>query len=275
MNVVDKTFRKIRSYKILGAEKIAEAAIVAWNKAEDKRYAEEKLSKARPTEPMLRNVLKYLSVYGNAKELLVNLKLDIKKIAKIGAKKIRDGMIVFTHCHSSTVESILKEAKREGKKFEVYVTETRPLYQGRTTAKNLAKARIPVTLFIDSAARLALKKADIMLIGADAITSEGIVINKIGSELFANIANKYEVPVYSCTHSWKFDAGTVFGFEEKIEKLMKRKIWTKPPRRVKINSYAFERIKPDVISGIISELGIYKPEVFVEEVKKNYEWMFK
>ena len=114
-----------------------------------------------------------------------------------------------------------------------------------------------------------------MLIGADAITAEGVVINKIGSELFAEVAYKYDVPVYVCTHSFKFDPLTYFGWDEKIEKRAKTEIWKNPPKGVRISNYVFEKIKPDLISGIISELGILKPEVFVEEVKRRYEWLVK
>jgi ribose 1,5-bisphosphate isomerase len=90
---------------------------------------------------------------------------SLKKIASIGARKIKNGMIVYTHCHSSTVTAILKEAKAQGKRFEVHNTETRPKYQGRITAAEIAKAGIPVTHYVDSAAKIALEKADIMMIG--------------------------------------------------------------------------------------------------------------
>ena len=269
MDIVDRTVRDIKSLKIQGAYHIAIAAINAWDKAKNKKVALKKLVSARPTEPMLRNCLNYyLGKNHNVKIFIKKLQADQKKIAKIGAEKIKDGMIVYTHCHSSTVNDILVQAKKDGKKFEVHVTETRPFFQGRLTAKQLSSAKIPVTLFVDSAARLALKKADLMMIGADAITADGCVINKIGSELMAEVANHYHIPVFVCTHSWKFDPMTVFGFEEEIEKRSEREVWKNPPEGVKISNFAFEKVDPKKITGIISELGILKPSVFVEEVKK-------
>jgi ribose 1,5-bisphosphate isomerase len=208
-------------------------------------------------------------------EVLERFDKNQKIIAQIGSKKIGNGTIVFTHCHSSTILEILKQAKKQGKKFEVHNTETRPLYQGRITAREIAKLGIPITHFVDAAARFALKKADLMLIGADAITTEGKVINKIGSELYAEIANKYDIPVYVCTDSWKFDTETIFGYEEKIEKRKGNEIWKNPPKGVTINNFAFEKVNPNLITGIISELGIYKPHVFIQEVKANNKWMFK
>jgi ribose 1,5-bisphosphate isomerase len=196
-------------------------------------------------------------------------------IEEIAAHKIKNKMIVFTHCHSSTVRDALIRAKKQGINFEVHNTETRPVFQGRITAKELAKAGIPVTHYVDSAARLALKKSDLMLLGADAITADGKVINKIGSELIGEVADRYDIPIYICTDSWKFDPRTIFGKETEIEERPAKEIWSGAPKKVKIANYAFEKINPDIITGIITELGIYRPAILLEEIKKAYPWMFK
>lgn len=290
--------KDIEKIKIQGAENVAKAAAKGikiivdsyGNKGKKELWyhllqAREIIVKIRPTEPALRNVVNYLFFklnQENAKEELIKRHAEVSRhfehnnelAAKIGARKVSNGDVVFTHCHSSSVTRILKKAKTEGKKFNVYNTETRPLFQGRITAMELARAGIPVTHFVDSAARIALKEADIMFIGADAITSEGNVYNKIGSEMFAEIAYKYDVPVYVCTDSWKFDPKSVFGFEEKVETRSSKEVWPTAPHGVKIDNRAFEKVDSSLISGIISELGVYKPEVFVEEVKRAYPWMF-
>ncbi|MBW2966435.1 translation initiation factor eIF-2B [Candidatus Woesearchaeota archaeon] len=289
----------IRNLKIQGAQNIAKASIkalqiVAYNIRNEKKLyqihnlnkAKQILFKTRPTEPAMRNTLNYVlsnieltdyiyaEIIKRIKEVNQHFDIIKKKIAQIGNKKIKNKMVVFTHCHSSTVIEILKQAKAHQKRFIVHNTETRPKFQGRLTAKELARVGIPVVHYVDSAARLALKKADIMLLGADAITSEGKVINKIGSELMAEVAEKWDVPIYICTDSWKFDPKSVFGFEETIEKRSSKEIWPTAPKGVLINNFAFEKIDPNLITGIISELGIYTPTVFVEEVKRAYPWMF-
>jgi ribose 1,5-bisphosphate isomerase len=271
----NQIIKDIKGVKIQGAENIAIAAVKAYHLRPNQQTIKI-LESLRPTEPCLRNALKFVSK--SSKNITLALKHfqdSNKKIIEYGTRKIKDDMVIFTHCHSSTVIKILKAAKKQKKNFQVYNTETRPLLQGRITAKELAKSKIPVTHFVDSAARLAVKESDLVLLGADSITVEGKVINKIGSEMVSEIANRFNIPVYICTNSWKFDPKTLFGFEEKIEKRYAKEVWPDAPEGVKINNMAFEKINPDLITGIISELGISAPEIFIEEVKQNYPWMFK
>ncbi|RMD45148.1 MAG: hypothetical protein D6831_04170 [Aquificota bacterium] len=292
----------IKSLKIQGAENVAKSAVKAINflvqKSNQKNpnhlYIDLKnaaylLSKTRPTEPCMRNALKYILYMPNLSNIN-SFKQDVKNkiefvneffinsdrlISDFGSKKIKRGSIIYTHCHSSSVINIFKKAKKTGVSFEVHNTETRPLLQGRITASELSKLSIKVKHYIDSAAHHALKDADLMLIGADAVTSEGNVINKIGSSLFAEVAHKYDVPVYICTNSWKFDADTFFGSDEIIEFRRESEVWIRKPKNVEIINPAFEQIQSEFITGIISELGIYNPVVFVQEVKREYPWMFE
>ncbi|GAG81088.1 unnamed protein product, partial [marine sediment metagenome] len=122
---------------------------------------------------------KYKNLYN---ELLQNSK---KRIAEIGARRFPSSgqkFNVMTHCHSSLVTGILLEAKRQGKDFKVINTETQPRLQGRKTAKKLLNANIEVIHVVDSAMRWAVRhyQVNMIIIGADSITSEGTIINKIG-----------------------------------------------------------------------------------------------
>lgn len=274
MDMFNKICKDIKELKIQGATAVAKEGVKALRYKRDKSSVEKLLS-LRPTEPMLKNAVKFVlqDFDNNYQKALEHFEKAEKQITEIGSREISSGIVIFTHCHSSTVTKVLIEAKRQGKKFEVYNTETRPLYQGRKTATELAKAKIPVTHFIDSAGRIALKKADIMIIGADAVISSGKVANKVGSEMFALVAKSYGVPVYCCTNSWKFDAKTILGYKEKIEERSPKEVWGKAPKGIKVSNLAFELISPDLIEAIISELGIYNPLSFVEEVKKKYPWI--
>ena len=294
-----KTVRNIKTLKIQGAQSVALEAsfslISIINKKhtskskflEEMRDARKKLFNARPTEPCLRNALHYIFDLDTSSEL-ENLKKEFlqriqyvktyfneaeKNIQQYASKKIQKGSIVYTHCHSGTVTKSLIKAKKDGQNFSVVNTETRPLFQGRITAKELSKNGIDVTHYVDAAMRLALKKADIIFLGSDAITSEGDVFNKIGSELIAEMAYKFDIPLYICTCSWKFDPMSIFGFEEKVEKRFAGEVWKNPPKNVTISNYAFEKVKANLVTGIISELGIFKPGFFVEETLEKYHWM--
>ncbi len=260
MATLRQTVSKIKNLKIQGSQRIAEAGLLAWRSAKDKKKATKLLMNARPTEPMLFKALKIANSGVSAEKILKKLGKDKKEIYKIGANLIKNNMKIFTHCHSSTVIGILKAAKRQGKKIEVYNTETRPLFQGRITAKELARLKIPITHFVDSAAMLAMKKADIFLIGADWISNKGIV-NKIGTGLFADIAN---VPIYCCSHSWKFSNKDI-----EIEERHRNEVW-KTSKKIKIRNPAFELAERKFIRGIISELGILNYNDFVRRAKDGY-----
>lgn len=285
MSLYSETISKIKSLEIQGAENIAIAAVKAFaEKLKETQDIEKlktyicELESLRETEPALKNTLHYCLLNfkndKNVAETVINYFKSAKAlIAEIGAKKIHDGMVVFTHCHASTVTKILIKAWQDGKRFTVRNTETRPRYQGRKTAEELAKAGIPVIHCVDSAGRLALKECDLFLFGADAITAEGNVVNKIGTTMFAEFAALYQIPVYSCTNSWKFDPATIGGADEPIEERDCKEVWETPPAGVKIINPAFEVTQADKINGIITELGVFKPETLVIEIKKAYPWM--
>ncbi|MDD5331681.1 MAG: translation initiation factor eIF-2B [Candidatus Nanoarchaeia archaeon] len=271
-------FRKIagdiKSLKIQGATNVAIWAVRAYMLSfSNSSYR--KLISLRPTEPFLRNALKFVrkNPNKNSKIFFKKIKTDMEKISKYGAAKVQKNSIVFTHCHATTVINILKEARKK-KNFVVHNTETRPRYQGRRTAIELAKNKIHVEHYVDSAGRVALKKANLMLIGADAITSEGKVVNKIGSEMFCEIAKKRNIPVYVCTHSWKFDVDTIKGFEEKIEQRSKQEVWDIDKPYINVRNPAFEFINPELITGVICEFGTYNVKGFIREVKKRYPELF-
>ncbi len=298
--IIDKLIKDIKTVKIQGAERISVESVKKLKKVIEYSEAKtpkqiflelvdfaDKVERVRPTEPCLKNSMNFIikkaegyinsdpiefikQVLNSCDEVINHFKESKEKINEFVYRKIPNNSIIFTHCHSSTVVDALIYAHNKGKEFEVHNTETRPLYQGRITAKELSSAGIKVTHYVDSAARLALKKADIMFIGSDSITSEGKVINKIGSELFAEVAHNYDVPVYSCTDSWKFDVNSVFAFESKIEKRFEEEVWPKKPKLVKISNFAFEKVNPENLTGIISELGIFRPTIFMEEFKRAY-----
>ena len=260
--------KDIKNIKIQGARNIAKAALYAYSLLPTKQ-AKRKLISLRPTEPMLVNVLNKIGKQ-NYKEILKHFDEAQEEINKNILKIIKDNDIIFTHCHSTNVINALKYAKKHGKRFQVYNTETRPLFQGRKTARELKKSGIRVTTFIDSAVAIALEKqdkkdkvhSDLVFFGADAILKTG-VINKVGSGMFAEIANKNKIPVYIIADSWKFSQGNV-----KIEERDFHEIWNRVPRQIKIRNPAFEKIDKKYIKAIVSELGVLSYGEFMRKIKK-------
>ncbi|MFH1173931.1 MAG: translation initiation factor eIF-2B subunit [archaeon] len=277
------TIKDILHVRIQGAQAVELAAVKAlYDLAKrnpagvEKAYAQ--LIATRPTEPGMRNALQYLlqGIREQKREEAYAYILEhwtcSAVIAEHIAQHIKDGMVVYTHCHSGTVVNGLLLAKKQGKRFSVNNTETRPLFQGRKTAAELARAGIPVTHFVDSGMRLAIKDTQLVLLGADAITAKGEVYNKIGSELACLLAKQYAIPAYICTDSWKFDPKTRFGFDEKIEKRHAKEVWSAAPQGVRISNYAFEKIDAKLITGIITEIGVLRPKT-IKKIVKTYSWL--
>jgi len=124
------------------------------------------------------------------------------------------------------------------------------LFQGRKTFQELRKAKIKVTMFVDSAARIAMlkkqgtKKVDKVFFGADALQKDGVV-NKVGSGMFAQIAFENKIPVYVLADSWKYSPKKI-----KLEKRGFREIWKKFRG---IENPAFEFIPKRFVKKVVTE----------------------
>jgi ribose 1,5-bisphosphate isomerase len=176
-------------------------------------------------------------------------------------------MLVITHCHSSTVTGVIKEAHKRGKNIRVVACETRPRYQGRITAAELVKAGIDTTISVDMGVTKFLKKADIVLVGADAINSTGDLINKVGTSGLAHLARAHDVSFFSCAETCKYDPLSLFGVKEKIEERDAKEVWEKPPKKLRVSNPAFDVTAARYINGYITEEGVVPPGTLAEIAK--------
>ena len=298
------TAEKIRKLQLQGARNVAIAAVKAIQTQAQQTTAKNKAAfiaelkeaqtifvASRETEPLMRNAIRWIitqaqaaktqkvdalsqNVVENANQFLKDLEGSKEQIAEIGANRIRDGSVVFTHCHSSTVTRLLAKAKADGKNFKVICTETRPAYQGRITANELLGLGIETTFIVDSAARSFMGNVDMVIVGADAITSEGNVVNKIGSSSIAVIAHEARVPFYVVSELLKFDPETLRGECEKIEQRSPAEVWIEAPARLDVRNPAFDVTPNRYIHGIVCEEGIIAPQSVVEIIRLRYPWVF-
>ncbi|MFA5351223.1 MAG: S-methyl-5-thioribose-1-phosphate isomerase [Candidatus Omnitrophota bacterium] len=113
---------------------------------------------------------------------------------------LRDGDVILTHCNVSGLMPLIAEfARRQGKRVSFYVTETRPYLQGsRLSAWELMRAKFPVTIITDNmvAYLLSLGKVTKIIVGADHLTKNGDIANKIGTYQIAVVAKYFKVPFY-------------------------------------------------------------------------------
>jgi ribose 1,5-bisphosphate isomerase len=264
----NKICKDIKSIKIQGARNIAKKAFYAY-KLIPTEASKKKLISLRPTEPMLENVLR-LADSISYKQLEEHFRKSQDLMNRQVLKIIRNNSVIFTHCHSSTVTKSLIYAKKHGKKFEIYNTETRPLFQGRKTANELRKSGIKVIMFTDSAMKIALTKdqdkeentkpVDLILLGADAILNSG-VINKVGSGLISDIAKQNKIPIFIIADAWKYSKHKI-----KLEQRPSKEVWNNI--KIQIKNPAFEFIPRKSIKAIISEFGTLSYDRFLKKAGK-------
>jgi ribose 1,5-bisphosphate isomerase len=286
----------IRTMRIRGAGEIARAAANALKIAalsytgprsiEDfKKYMVkigDMLITTRPTAVSLPNAVVYVlrslkgktnfdeareAVVTASEEFVKNSREAVKKISEIGAKRIKPGSIVLTHCHSTAAVELIAEAYRQGRIEKVYSTETRPFMQGRITMAHLLKYGIPAEQIPDSAVRYLMHEVDYVIVGADAVASNGAVVNKIGTSQVALAAKEARVRFYVAAESYKFSPLTLFGELVKIEFRSEEEVvpsdWLKSHPRVKVLNPVFDVTPPEYIDAIVTEYGVIPPQVAV------------
>lgn len=293
MGTIEKTVREIKSLKIQGASNVRKKAIEALlqaakrSKARDAESFRKEFLKnsaalfyARPTEPELRTAIRILRKSTSSKKLaLGEMKQKIiqtaesyekdrrealKKISEYGAELIKPGATILTLCHSTSAVNAIIAAKEKVK--GVYCCETRPLYQGRITARELSGAGIKVNLIVDNAASTVLKKCDYFFTGADAFLADGDVINKIGTSQISGICKNYGVKHYVFCSTHKFEPASFFGKDEPIEERDPKEVWEKAPKKIRVLNHAFDRTDSQLIEGIVCELGVFPPEALASKL---------
>jgi methylthioribose-1-phosphate isomerase len=148
------------------------------------------------------------------------------------------------------------------------VDETRPVLQGaRLTMWELQQNKIPATLITDNMAGAFMKNGTIRLclVGADRIAANGDTANKIGTYSVAVLAKAHGIPFYVAAPTSTIDFSIASGDAIPIEERNPDEVTTIfgkvriAPTNVEVANPAFDVTPAKYITGIITELGIFKP----------------
>jgi methylthioribose-1-phosphate isomerase len=207
-----------------------------------------------------------------------------KAMGKHGAALIRDGQTVLTHCNAGalatagygTALGVIRAAWEQGKKIHVIADETRRVLQGaRLTAWELMQDQIPVTLITDNMAGSLMRQGKIHLcvVGADRIAANGDVANKIGTYSVAVLAKAHGIPFYVAAPYSTIDLKTKSGEDIPIEQRNPLEVTTihgshpVAPAGVAVYNPAFDVTPAELITGIITERGIFKPSQLADQFR--------
>ena len=198
-----------------------------------------------------------------------------RRIGELGATLIPTGATVCTMCNAGalatggigTALAPVYTLHESGRAPHVVVPETRPLLQGsRLTAWELTQAGVDCTLIGDGmiASRLRLGDIACVIVGADRIAANGDVANKIGTYGLALAARAHGIPFYVAAPSSTLDLATPDGSRIPIEQRDASEVasWQgtrTAPAGVKVWNPAFDVTPAELITGIITDMGIFKP----------------
>jgi methylthioribose-1-phosphate isomerase len=198
-----------------------------------------------------------------------------RRIGEHGTALIPDGARVLTHCNAGalatggmgTALAAIYVAVEQGKRVEVFVDETRPLLQGsRLTAWELARAEIPATVLVDSAAATLMRdrRIDLCIVGADRIAANGDVANKIGTYALAIVARHHGVPFYVAAPSSTFDSSTASGTNIVIEQRSADEVrcgfgTLTAPADADVFNPAFDVTPASLVTAIVSDRAVHYP----------------
>ncbi|HXV67478.1 MAG TPA: S-methyl-5-thioribose-1-phosphate isomerase [Nitrospira sp.] len=205
-----------------------------------------------------------------------------KAMGRCGADLIMDGQTVLTHCNAGSLATagygtalgVIRAAWEQGKKIQVIADETRPVLQGaRLTAWELMQDHIPVTLITDSMAGTLMRQGKIHLcvVGADRIAANGDVANKIGTYSVAVLAKAHGIPFYVAAPYSTIDLKTKTGADIPIEQRDPSEVTAVygshpvAPKDVAVYNPAFDITPAELVTGIITERGVFKPQELAVE----------
>lgn len=192
---------------------------------------------------------------------------------------------IMTHCNAGalatvgygTALGVIRATRESGKKIKVIATETRPVMQGsRLTAFELKHDGIDVSLIPDTAVGYAMSKGLVtkVIVGADRILRTGHVYNKIGTYQVATMARQHKIPFYVAAPLSTFDLKSnpedVIIEQRRASEVTGIAGKKTAPDDINVINPAFDMTPPELITGIITEVGV-ATRPFEESIKKLFK----
>jgi methylthioribose-1-phosphate isomerase len=205
-----------------------------------------------------------------------------KNIGKNGAELLADNDVVLTHCNAGSLATVqygtalapVRSAIEQGKKISVIADETRPRLQGaRLTAYELHYDKIPIKVISDTSSGLLMRlgKVNKVIVGTDRVTTDA-VFNKIGTYLVALAAKDNNIPFYVAAptstlslHETVDDVVIEQRDSSEVSNILgKLRI---VPEGVECINYAFDITPFKLVTGIITEDGVFTPQDLLKKYK--------
>ena len=206
------------------------------------------------------------------------------KIGKYGVELFDNNDTVMTHCNAGalatvaygTALGVIRAIKESGKHVKVLVTETRPVMQGsRLTAFELKHDGIDVSLIPDTAVGYVMAKDLVkkVIVGADRILRTGHVFNKIGTYQIALLAKEHGIPFYVAaplsTFDMKSEPDDVIIEQREASEVTGVGDKKTAPDNIDVLNPAFDMTPPELVTGIITEVGVARPP-YEESIQKLF-----
>ncbi|MBU0591542.1 S-methyl-5-thioribose-1-phosphate isomerase [Candidatus Micrarchaeota archaeon] len=282
----------IKTMKVRGAPAIGVAAAYGMALSNDLQKDAKTLKSARPTAVDLSHAVDFvlrraedgIRPLESAENWAHGNEDRCARISEHGADLIKDGDNVLTHCNTGplatsaegTALGAIIRAARDGKKFFVYVDETRPRFQGALTSWELLRNKIPHKVITDNSAGFLMQKKEIdfVFVGADRIVKNGDFANKIGTYSVAVIAKENHIPFYVLAPISTFDFETETGDSITIEERDEKEVlWVSGyriyPKGTHARNIAFDVTPSRYVKAYINEFGIFDRISGVEDTWKN------
>ena len=199
----------------------------------------------------------------------------VEKVGEIGSHLIHDHDVVLMHSYSSTLMGIFQSAANDKKRFKGICTESRPLRESRNAVNVLTRLGIETMFISDASVYEFMNEADMIIMGADTLCTNGDVANKMGSAQIARLAQSCKIPVYFASELYKLDIRTLNGEKVVLERRDKCELVDeddfKDFDQVEVINQFFDLTPASDITGIVTEFGVLHPSQMLQYWSKLWD----